>query len=80
MTLISEGCTLIVWKRSDLMRVLRQQPHIKNIFDSIIGQDVAFKLFKSVKVLDGSNKKESLESVMYGVPSTPQQRSKGIEK
>ena len=76
MTLISEGCTLIAWKRSDLLRVLRQQPQIKNIFNSIIGQDVALKLFKSNKVIDSTGGADGvrngiLENVMYGGPAKP---------
>ena len=47
MTLISDGSTVITWKRRDLLRALRKEPHLKNIFDSLIGQDVAKKLFKS---------------------------------
>ena len=63
---------MIAWKRSDLLRVLRQQPHIKNIFDSIIGQDVALKLFRSVKTLDGNKDSLEMANVMYGSPSGAQ--------
>jgi len=64
-TVISEGCTLISWKRSDLLRTLRQQPQVKNIFNSIIGQDIALKLFKSNRVLDNANGSE-MSNIMYG--------------
>jgi len=51
-TMISEGCTIITWKRSDLLRALRREPQLKNVFNSIIGQDVALKLFKSNKAIN----------------------------
>lgn len=54
-TLISEGCTIITWKRSNLLRALRQQPQVKNIFNSIVGQDVAKKLFKSNQAMHNEN-------------------------
>ena len=49
--MISEGCTIITWKRSDLLRALRREPQLKNVFNSIIGQDVAMKLFASNKAI-----------------------------
>lgn len=52
-SIISEGAVIISWNRNALVKVLRKQPFLKNIFDSIIGQDVAKKIFKQNKAMDG---------------------------
>ena len=47
----SEGCVIMTWNRSALVKVLRRQPFLKHIFDSIIGQDVAKKIFSQNKAM-----------------------------
>ena len=65
-SLISEGCVIITWQRNTLLKVLRGQNFLKNIFDSIIGQDVAKKLFKSNQVMCG-DKTLSQSNIIYHI-------------
>lgn len=73
-TLISDGCTIITWKRSLLLRTMRKRPQLKNIFDSLIGQDVARKLFKSQDKPStyGSTNNDGgiggIDNIVYNVP------------
>jgi len=50
-TIKSEGCVIITWNRNALVKIFRREPFLKHIFDSIIGQDVAKKIFAQNKVM-----------------------------
>jgi len=82
-TVISEGCVIIQWQRKTLLKILRTNTFVKNVFDSIIGRDIASKLFDSQKSLmqhvSVNVDTQSLPSVVYepSGDTTRQTKAKG---
>jgi len=82
-TVISEGCVIIQWQRKTLLKILRTNTFVKNVFDSRIGRDIASKLFDSQKSLTQHVSvdvdTQSLPSVVYepSGDTTRQTKAKG---
>lgn len=53
-TIISDGCVVISWRRNQLRNALRKGAFLKNIFDLLIGQDVTKKLFNTSQMVANS--------------------------
>ena len=68
----SEGCVIISWNRNALVKVFRREPFLKHIFDSIIGQDVAKKIFRQNKTMFTESTDEAAHTARGLPPSLPQ--------
>jgi len=83
-SLISEGCVTIQWKRKTLLKLLRTSAFLKNVFDSLIGRDVAGKLFKSQNTLmqhiSTGSKDKRKTSIFYRISDEIKEhtRKKGV--
>jgi len=70
-SIVSEGCVIIQWQRKTLLKILRTNTFVKNVFDSIIGRDIASKLFESQKSLmqhvSVEMDTQSIPSVIYEI-------------
>ena len=60
-SIVSDGCTILSWNRNALLRVLCRNPFLKNIFDTIIGQDVTRKISRQYKSMSDAFQQSNRE-------------------